>query len=224
MKKCERCGASNAERARFCSNCAEPFASAAAAPPNALARLDATKSPPFSAEFADSEKSRTSAPRVDSTDDFYRALSTICATLGRVFAFLFGRAFAFLGACVVGIWRSTQAGRSRLFARALDAGRDALRSLGALFVPSTNWSPSATPNFLLPSGVLFFLWARPFALAAVVYSILSNEARKIGDERQAKRRAATARNWIFVELLFAAGLAFFRAFVATSAVFARLYS
>lgn len=225
MKKCDRCGASNAERARFCSNCAEPFATALALPPSSEpldAQVEASQPNallpnPFVAAPS------SNAPRVESTDDFYRALTTICATLGRVFAFLFGRFFAFLGCCAVGLWRVSEAPRSRLLTGTLQVVRDALRSFAYLFAPSTRWPESAPPNFLLPSVVMFFLWRRPFALVAVVYSILATEARQAGTENAARRRAVAARNWIFLELFFVALKAVFEAFDMTLPVLKKLF-
>lgn len=225
MKKCERCGASNAERARFCSNCAEPFA-AETAPSYAskpfVATLDEGASEsPLPATLADVAPSN--AGRVQSSDDFYRALGTIFATLGGIFAFLFGRVLLFLKRCVVAFWRLTSPTRTRFFSGARELGRDALRSFGAIFTPSARWSESAPPNFLLPSLVLFFLWPRPCALAAVVYSILSSEARQSGAPGVARRRAASARNWIFLELLCVAIKALFEAFDMSLPIVRRLF-
>ncbi len=229
MKKCERCGASNAERARFCSNCAEPFATAPDSP-----SAFRSSSPPLAAQLETPnpnallpapvvDSTFSNAPRVESTDDFYRALATICSTLGRVFAFLFGRFFAFLGRCAVGLWRASETPRSRFLAGTLQLGRDASRSFVYLFTPSTRWPESAAPNFLLPSVVLFFLWRRPFALVAVVYSILATEARLSNAPTDARRRAAAARNWIFLELLFIAIKAIFEAFGMTLPILKKLF-
>lgn len=229
MKKCERCGASNAERARFCSNCAEPFAIAPDSP-SALR----PSSPPLAAQIEAPnpnallpapvvDSTFSNAPRVESTDDFYRALATICSTLGRVFAFLFGRFFAFLSRCAVGLWRASETPRSRFLAGTLQLGRDAARSFVYLFTPSTRWPASAAPNFLFPGVVLFFLWRRPFALVAVVYSILATEARSANAPIDARRRAASARNWIFLELLFVAIKAFFEAFGMTLPILKKLF-
>ena len=229
MKKCERCGASNAERARFCSNCAEPFAIAPDSP-SALR----PSSPPLAAQIEAPnpnallpapvvDSTFSNAPRVESTDDFYRALATICSTLGRVFVFLFGRFFAFLGRCAVGLWRALETPRSRFLAGTLRLGRDAARSFVYLFTPSTRWPASAAPNFLFPGVVLFFLWRRPFALVAVVYSILATEARSANAPIDARRRAASARNWIFLELLFVAIKAFFEAFGMTLPILKKLF-
>ena len=231
MKKCERCGASNAERARFCSNCAEPFATA----PDSSSALS-SPSRPLAAQVEESSSNAllpapvgaapstsSNAPRVESTDDFYQALATIFTTLGRVFAFLFGRFFAFLGRCVVGLWRASESPRSRFLSGALQLGRDALRSFAYLVTPSTRWSTSSAPNFLLPSVVLFFLWRRPFALVAVVYSILATEARQSGGATDARRRAVAARNWIFLELLCVVIKAGFEAFGMTLPVLKKLF-
>jgi len=229
MKKCERCGASNAERARFCSNCAEPFATAPDSPsalpsssPTPAAQAQTSKpNALLPAPVVDSTFSN--APRVESTDDFYRALATICATLGRVCAFLFGRFFTFLGCCAVGLWRASETSRSRFLVGTSRLGRDALRSFAYLFTPSTRWPENAPPNFLLPSVVLFFLWRRPFALVAVVYSILATEARSSDAPSDERRRAAAARNWIFLELLFVAIKALFEAFGMTLPVLKKLF-
>lgn len=229
MKKCERCGASNAERARFCSNCAEPFAIAPDSP-SALR----PSSPPLAAQVETPnpnallpapivDSTFSNAPRVESTDDFYRALATICSTLGRVFAFLFGRFFAFLGRCAVGLWRASETPRSRFLAGTLQLGRDAARSFVYLFTPSTRWPENAAPNFLFPGVVLFFLWRRPFALVAVVYSILATEARSLNAPTDARRRAASARNCIFLELLFVAIKAFFEACGMTLPILKKLF-
>lgn len=218
MKKCERCGASNAERARFCSNCAEPFAPAdkTVAPVN-----DATPEAPLPATFADVAPS--SAGRVDSSDDFYRALASIFATFGRIAAFLFGRFRLFFKRCGVALWRSSAPLRTRFISGALRLGNDAARSFASLFTPSTRWAKSAPPDFLLPSLALFFLWSRPCALVAVVYSILSSEARRSGSLVVAGRRAEAARNWIFLELLCVALKASFEAFGTSLSLLKRLF-
>jgi hypothetical protein len=206
MKKCERCGASNAERARFCSNCAAPFAlgekstaPVKSAPPEA----------PLPATLADVAPSN--GGRVESSDDFYRATATIFTTLGGIFVFLFGRVLAFFKSCVATLWRSSAPSRARFLSGVAQLGRDAARSFAAVFTPSTRWSETAPPNFLAPSLVLFFLWTRPCALVAVVYSILSSEARQTGFADVARRRAASARNWILLELLCVALKALFEA-------------
>lgn len=198
MKKCERCGASNAERARFCSNCAAPFATGAE--PNAASKpLVEPSEAPLPATVVD--VASPNAARVESSDDFYRALASIFATFGRIAAFLFGRVCAFFTRFSAAVWRSSAPSRTRFFSAALQLGRDAARSFATVFTPTSRWSESAPPNFLWPSFVLFFLWARPCALVAVVYSILSSEARRSGDATAARARAESARNWIFLELL-----------------------
>lgn len=220
MKKCERCGASNAERARFCSNCAEPFANGEE--PSAAPAKSAPLPAPLPATVAD--EAASNAGRVESSDDFYRALATIFATLGGILFFLFGRVFSFLKRCVGALWRSSSEPRSRLFSAALQLALDALRSFAAIFTPSTRWSESAPPNFLLPSLVLFFLWGRPCALVAVVYSILSSEARQADvPSGAARRNAASARNWIFLELLCVAAKALFEAFDMSLPFLKRLF-
>lgn len=226
MKKCERCGASNAERARFCSNCAEPFGdvvdSTFVSPtsPAPESRSDAQPAP-LPATFA--AVASSDAGRLESRDDFYRALATIFIALGRVFAFLFVCAFALLKRCVGALWRSSETSRSRLLAGALQLGRDAARSFAAIFTPSTRWSESSPPNFLLPSLVLFFLWTRPCALVAVVYSILSSEARHSDAPNVARRRAASARAWLLLELLCVAFKAAFEAFGMSLPILKRLF-
>ncbi len=219
MKKCERCGASNAERARFCSHCAEPFATCETPPvaPSEDASFDA----PLPALFADPEP--VDSRRVESSDDFYRALGSIFTALGGIALFLFGRVFSFFKRCAAAFWRSSAPSRTRLFAVALELGRDAVRSFAAIFTPSTRWPESAPPRFLLPSLVLFFLWTRPCALVAVVYSILSSEARQSGSPSAARRRAASARNWILLELLCVAFKALFEAFDMSLPVLKRLF-
>ena len=208
MKKCERCGASNAERARFCSNCAAPFATDVE--PNAASKpLVEPSEASLLATVVDVAPS--SPARVESSDDFYRALASIFATVGRIAVFLFGRFCLFFKRLGAAIWRSSSPSRALFFSRARRFGRDAARSFAAVFTSSTHWSESAPPNILWPSLVLFFLWPRPCALVAVVYSILSNEARRDGDATGARRRAESARNWIFLELLCVALKALFAA-------------
>lgn len=215
MKKCERCGASNAERARFCSNCAAPFATVEGpiVEPPATAPLPAT--------VVDSASSNSG--RVESSDDFYRALGTIFATLGGIFVFLFGGFLSFLKRCAVALWHWSSPSRTRFLSGLLQLGRDAARSFAAVFTPSSNWSESAPPHFLLPSLVLFFLWTRPCALAAVVYAILSSEARRAGNLDDARRRAVSARNWIFLEFLCVALKALFEAFGMSLPFLKRLF-
>lgn len=219
MKKCERCGASNAERARFCSNCAAPFATGEK--PLAEPLESAPQEAPLPATFAD-----VAAPdfgRLESSDDFYRALASIFATFGRIAVFLFGRVFLFFKRCGVAFWRSTAPSRTRFLSDALRFVRDAARAVAAIFTPSARWSESAPPNFLLPSLVLFFLWTRPCALVAVVYSILSSEALRSGSPAAACRRAASARNWILLELLCVALKALFETFDASLPVLKKLF-
>ncbi len=212
MKKCERCGASNAERARFCSNCAEPFANGeeptVASKPLVEPRPTATSEAPLPATLVAS----SNAGRVESSDDFYRALGTIFATLVGIFLFLFGSFLSFLKRCVVALWHWSTPSRARFLSGVCQLGRDAARSFAAVFTPSTSWPENALPHFLLPSLALFFLWPRPCALVAVVYSILSSEARRSDDLIAARRRAVSARNWIFLELLCVALKASLEAF------------
>ncbi|MBQ9801365.1 MAG: zinc ribbon domain-containing protein [Thermoguttaceae bacterium] len=225
MKKCERCGASNAERARFCSNCAAPFAldDAPSASTKTLVETAKTASPeaPLPATFADAAPS--SGARLESSDDFYRALATIFATFGRIVAFLFGGVILFFKRCCVALWRSSEPSRTRFFSGVGRFGRDAAGSFAAIFTPSSRWLESEPPNFLLPSLVLFFLWTRPCALVAVVYSILSSEARQTGALTAARRRAVSARNWIFLELLCVALKAFCEAFDMSLPILKRLF-
>ena len=220
MKKCERCGASNAERARFCSNCAAPFATDEA--PNAASQTFVEPAEaPLPAPFVDFAPSN--GVRVESGDDFYRALATIFATSARIVAFLFGRVCAFFKRCGAALWRSSAPSRTRFFSGALQFARDAARSFAAVFTPSTRWSESAPPNFLWPSLVFFFLWTRPCALVAVVYSILASEARRTGDATAARRRDASARNWLLLELLCVALKALFEAFGMSLPFLKRLF-
>lgn len=233
MKKCERCGASNAERARFCSNCAEPFATGeeptTASKPLDEPRPNATAEAPLPATVVDSTRppfadaASSNAGRVESSDDFYRALGTIFATLGGIFLFLFGSLFSFLKRCFVALWRWSKPSRTSFLSGVFQLGRDAARSFAAVFTPSTSWSESEPPHFLLPSLVLFFLWPRPCALVAVVYSVLSSEARRSDDLTAARRRAVSARNWIFLELLCVALKASFEAFGMTLPVLKKLF-
>ncbi|MBQ2789024.1 MAG: CD225/dispanin family protein, partial [Thermoguttaceae bacterium] len=122
------------------------------------------------------------------------------------------RFFVFLGRCAVGLWRASETPRTHFASGASRLGRDSLRAFALIFTPTTRWPTNAPPNFLAPSLVFFFLWTRPFALAAVVYSILANETQKNGDGGVARRQAAAARNWIFIELLFVAAKALVEAF------------
>ena len=220
MKKCERCGASNAERARFCSNCAAPFATVEGS--NAALRSPVEPSEASLPATLDDVAPPTAA-RVESSADFYRALGTICATFGRIVLFLFGRVCLFFKRCADAFWRSSEPSRTRFFSRVLSFGRDAARSFAAIFTPSTRWSESAPPNFLWPSLVLFFLWSRPCALVAVVYSILSSEARRSGSAATARRRDASARRWILLELLCVALKALFEAFCISLPFLKRLF-
>jgi hypothetical protein len=220
MKKCERCGASNAERARFCSNCAAAFALGDDSNAAAKTLADSTQAP-LPATFVDVAPSN--AARVESSDDFYRALASIFTTFGRIAAFLFGRVCAFFKRFGAAVWRSSAPSRTRFFSVALQLGRDAARSFAAVFTPTTRWSESAFPNFLWPSFALFFLWARPCALVAVVYSILSSEARRSGDATAARARAESARNWILLELLCVALKALFEALVMSLPFLKRLF-
>lgn len=214
MKKCERCGASNAERARFCSNCAAPFALGEESSAASKTLVEPSEAP-LPAPVAD--------VRVESNDDFYRALATIFATFGRIAVFLFGRVCAFFKRCGAAVWRSSAPSRARFFSGAAQFGRDAARSFAAVFTSPTRWSESAPPNLLLPSLVLFFLWPRPCALVAVVYSILSNEARQTVPATVVLRRAASARRWIFLELLCVALKALFEAFGMSLPFLQRLF-
>ncbi|MBQ5788846.1 MAG: CD225/dispanin family protein [Thermoguttaceae bacterium] len=220
MKKCERCGASNAERARFCSNCAAPFALGDDSSAASKTLVESSEAP-LPAQVADVAPSND--VRVESSDDFYRALATIFATFGRIAAFLFGRVCAFFKRCGTAIWRSSAPSRARFFSGVAQLGRDAARSFAAVFTSPTRWSESAPPNLLLPSLVLFFLWPRPCALVAVVYSILSSEARQNGSATVALRRAASARNWILLELLCVALKALFEAFGMSLPFLKRLF-
>lgn len=224
MKKCERCGASNAERARFCSNCAAPFALDDAPSASTKTLVETAKTAaseaPLPATFADAA---SSGARLESSDDFYRALAIIFATFGRIAAFLFGRVILFFKRCGVALWRSSEPSRTRFFSGVGRFGRDAAGSFAAIFTPSSRWSESEPPNFLLPSLVLFFLWTRPCALVAVVYSILSSEARRTDALSAARRRAVSARNWIFLELLCVALKAFCEAFDMSLPILKRLF-
>lgn len=220
MKKCERCGASNAERARFCSNCAAPFATGEESNAASQTLVEPSKEP-LPATVVD--VAPPNDVRVESSDDFYRALATIFTALGRVVVFLFGRVCLFFKRCGAALWRSSAPSRTRFFSGAFQLGRDAARSFAAVFTPSTRWSESAPPNFLWPSLVLFFLWARPCALVAVVYSVLSNEARRFGDSGAARRRDESARNWILLELLCVALKALFEAFGMSLPFLKRLF-
>ena len=220
MKKCERCGASNAERARFCSNCAAPFANGeeSSAASKTLVEPSEASLPAPVLDVAPSND-----VRVESSDDLYRALAAIFATFGRIAVFLFGRVCAFFKRCGAAIWRSSASSRARFFSGIAQFGRDAARSFAAVFTPPTRWSENAPPTLLLPSLVLFFLWSRPCALVAVVYSILSNEARPTGSATVVLRRAASARNWIFLELLCVALKALFEAFGMSLPFLKRLF-
>lgn len=220
MKKCERCGASNAERARFCSNCAAPFANGEE-PNAASSTLVESSAAPLPATVVDVAPPNNL--RVESSDDFYRALATIFATLGRIAVFLFGRVFLFFKRCGAALWRSSAASRARFFSGVLQFGRDAARSCAAVFTPSSRWSKSAPPNFLWASLVLFFLWTRPCALVAVVYSVLASEARRTDSADVARSRDASARNWILLELLCVALKASFEAFGMSLPVLKRLF-
>ncbi|MBR4975686.1 MAG: hypothetical protein IKY61_01435, partial [Thermoguttaceae bacterium] len=204
---------------------AAPFAfgnkTVAASPSVVRSRPNAAPAPPLPATVADVEPPKTE--RVESSDDFYRALATIFATSTRIFAFLFGLVFSFFKRCVAALWRSSTPTRTRLTSGTIQLGRDAARSFAAIFTPTTRWSENAPPNFLLPSLVLFFLWTRPCALVAVVYSILSNEARQSDATNVAWRRAVSARIWIFLELLCVALKALFEAFDMSLPILKRLF-
>ena len=71
--------------------------------------------------------------------------------------------------------------------------------------PSSTWDRTRTPNFLYWGLFEVLLWRLPLGVVGLVYAVLANDARRVGEYDVALRRAESARAWLLVD--FAAGAA-----------------
>lgn len=190
MKTCGSCGAKNATRALFCSSCGASFRVVDAEPNGDVAAAD---SGGLNVGVEKSKRERRERNRIEidragsSADGGSAASSGLLKWLGG-FVFGLGRLLARLFAPI---------GRRLLTGLRFSVARG--------LAPSSTWDLQRTPNFLYWGIIDCLVFHLPFSVVGIIYSVLANASRAEGEYATARRRAAAARGWLFLDLF--AGIA-----------------
>lgn len=226
MKLCDKCGAKNATRAQFCSMCGARFRISDATSSNATddeALFEPTvkrrmnlkkneKSATNDEYDVEIEVGSSSYARKKSNE---RSRNRAVATIEPKSSFFtdekINEATAFFGASLVNLFVAGGKLLFRLFAPLLGWLFAAIRdSIVRALSSSSEWDPKRPPNFLLWATVQFIVFQLPFAVVGIVYAALANTAREEEAYDVARRRAESAKNWLFFDLAVGIVVAVFK--------------
>ncbi len=194
MKFCGSCGGRNATGAAFCQRCGAPFRISDAESAEANARVasdvetETTRAPGGSLRKFDAS-SRQDDAFGESTKEFASIVGASVLTIVVAFARWFCRLFRPLARSIV------------VFA---------WEQIKTTFSPSATWRPDWVPNFMFWGVLGAFLWRLPTSWVGIVYAVLANEARRIGEFDLARERAESAKNWLIADFIVGLVVCVFR--------------